>query len=129
MPKNINNSNRIFLKHRRSHLYLIQNLRRANADARINPWRRVLLAHLLRGTFEEFDDAILVIQRHHTVGFVPLVQQQRGLGTTLLMKTQHGGKILIGDDVSVMDEKRWLVPKESLDILESARGAQKSGLM
>ncbi len=95
------------------------------ANARVDPGGRNAATGVVGGAFEEADDAVFGVEGDDAVGFGALVQEKRGEGIFRAMKSEHGGKILVGDDVAVVNEEGIAGAEEGFHFLDAAGSAEE----
>jgi len=108
---------------------VIQDLRFAHADAGVDPGRGDMAPGLIGGAFEEIVDSVFGIEADDAVGSASLVDEEGGQGGMSPMKLEHSGKILVGENVAVLDKKGFTLTEEGLHFFETAGGAQEGGFV
>lgn len=97
------------------------------ADAGVDPGRFEALAIGVGGAFEEAGDptGAVGVEGDDAVGTGSGMDEEGGEGASLAMDLEEGPKILIGEDVAVLDEEGFLVAEERGDPADAAGGAEE----
>ena len=96
-----------------------------HADARIDPIRGQLPPSRLVGAFPKPGDAAIRFERDDAVGVPSLVQQQRRRRTLPLMGLPQDMEILIGEDISVLNQEALAAPEKRLEPPQGAGRAEQ----
>lgn len=107
---------------------VIEQFRGGDADAGIDPWRGDPGAMFVGRAFKKADDPSLGIQGDGAVGAGPGMDEQCGEGVALVMETDQGGQIVVGEDVAVLDEEAGLIAEIRLELLHATGGAEEGGV-
>ena len=105
--------------------YVGKDFRPAKADPRIDPIGNDAASAFFVRTFEESGDATVGIETDHAVRSGALVEKEGGQGIALAMEIEHGGEVVIGDDVAVLDKEGIALAEERLHVLDAARRSEE----
>jgi len=98
----------------------------AEADAGIDPVGWQAEAGLVIGPLQKSGDSSLGIEADEAVGTGALMEEEGGQGGALAVKAEHGGKILVGQDVAILDEEGVAETEEGFHVFDAAGGAEEA---